>query len=77
MHILIAMLYVSAYLLCYAEVISGNGSVFRPMKLKFDTSVSLSCRGISCVKELDAIGSTQNLCKPGPPETKMRLNPLG
>ena len=55
MHIVIIGLYVSSYVLCSVEAVSGNGSVFHARKLKFDTSTSLSCWGISCRSDLEAV----------------------
>ena len=55
MHIVISVLYAAAYLFCYGELVSGNGSIFRLVKLKFGISASLSCTRISCSTELDAM----------------------
>ena len=55
MHIVLTVLYVSANLLCNGESASENGSIYRSRNLKFDTSASVSCRGISCRTDLDAM----------------------
>ena len=55
MHIVIMVCYVSTHLLCKGEVVSENSSIFRTRKLKSDTSTSLSCGGISCGTDLEAM----------------------
>ena len=55
MHIELLMFYVPAYSSCNGEMILGNSSIFGPVNIKFDTSVSLSCRRISCRTDLDAM----------------------
>ena len=55
MHIVIMVWYVFKYLLCNGEAASENSSIFRTRKLKPNTSTSLSCEGISCGTDLEAM----------------------